>query len=260
MSIKGITKNISQSLLIDLIKTGCLYVLSLCGWDIIVKIAVKAFVIDETLSRPLWIFLSFLSILIITCIIKKKHRFMPYFPKMNCDYKLLRKEITHEYQSLEKILHTRSYKIKALKDGVAAFRIKFHWTGGDYHIYCSDKKYTLVEIGTTNLYNFYEVILPATLKKGEIAEIEIKWDLDNSAHRAIPFFSTTIEEPTEELVMNIILPPVLGVKEVCTEMSSTLGAQLPLDITTVQLDKHGEYKWVVKKPQLLYVYQIKWFH
>ena len=185
---------------------------------------------------------------------------MPHFPKINCDYKLLRKEIIHEYQSLEKVLHTRTYRIKALKNGVGNFRIKFHWTGGNYHIYCPDKKYTLVEIGTTNLYNFYEVIFPAPLKKGEITEIEVKWDLDNSAHRAIPFFSTTIEEPTEELVMDIILPPVLGIKEICTETNSTLGAQMPLDTTTVELDKHGEYKWVIRKPQLLYVYQIKWFH
>ena len=89
-------------------------------------------------------------------------------------------------------------------------------------------------------------------------DTELIWDLEDTAAKAVPFFSATIEEPTDYLKLNLSLPCDIAVREVTCEVSSGIGAKKPFSSKTIPLDRNGKATWEIRKPKLLYHYEMKW--
>jgi len=186
-------------------------------------------------------------------------RFHPIFPRLDFDFQIVEKEITYEYKEKTHMVYRKRVLVKALKNSLDVYHDKYLWTGsGNVNIISTIKEHQFRETIKKNVWQFYEVRFQKTLAKKESMETEIVWDLEDPTMKAVPFFSATIEEPTDLLKLNLSLPPELGVKEVTCEVSSGIGAKKPFSSKTIQLDRNGKTTWEIRKPKLLYHHEIKW--
>jgi hypothetical protein len=94
-------------------------------------------------------------------------------------------------------------------------------------------------------------------REDEEIETEIVWNLEDPQSMAVPFFSATIDEPTDLLKMRLSLPPILGVREATGEVCS-VATKKASSSKTLQFDRNGILTWEVKNPLLLHYYEIKW--
>ena len=186
-------------------------------------------------------------------------RFHPTFPRIDFDFQILEKEIYYEYRNKTHMMYRKRVSVKALKNGLDTYHDKYQWTGnGNVKISSAIKEQQFRKTIKKNVWQFYEIRFQKTLAKKESIETEIVWDLEDVNREAVPFFSATIEEPTDFLKLNLSLTPKLGVKEVTCEISSGIGAKKPFNSKTIPLDRNGRATWEIKKPKLLYHYEIKW--
>jgi len=202
------------------------------------------------LSGGLWMFLV---------LYYKLHRYRPKFPAINFDYRLLEKELTYEYQDKTHMVYKKRNMLKALKNNLDGYHDKYRWTGkGTVETKSAIKEHLFRESQQKCIWQFYEINFQKFLKKGETIETELLWDLEDIEGRAVPFFSATIEEPTDCLKFNLSLNPELGVKEAICEVSFSIGAKKPLQTKTVLLDRNGYAEWIINNPKLLHHYEMRW--
>jgi hypothetical protein len=245
----------SQKLLISYI----LHILSsLGGFLLSTFTAVKVSEILELTSFQKIIVISAvicLSIALIIYIFRLKYKKnTPQFEAINSDFEVLEKEFTHEYLEREKIKHIRKWTLKAQRNGLTSFSDKYFWTGGAHTVRLTNDDYKYVPLGDRNLYNIYACYFDRTLKKGEIVEVEVEWEL-NGPHKC--FFSTSIEEPTEKLIMNIIFPREWNISKAVIDVAAIQGPKIPSSQKNVTLN-NGAYKWDIHKPKLAHCYEVKW--
>jgi len=209
------------------------------------------------LEIVLMISLSVIIIFAISYVIYRgKNKKLPIYNPVDCDFIMLREERVHKWLNQTDYIHKRRYTLKALRNGLTEYIDKFQWTGNEYVLIGGGSEYTLEEDkNTKNVFNLYHFKFNHSLKKGDIIEVEATWKAKGPAK---PFFSTTIEEPTEILVMSVMLYPESEIKEVYCEMESYKGAKCPSENHRVKLNSDGEYVWQVNNPKLLHHYEINW--
>ena len=174
------------------------------------------------------------------------------------EFEILEKEIVHEYTSLDKLIHRRRFRILALKDDLDCYYDKFFWSGDDFTMRTDIPGHQVALSGKISLYDMYEYRFGKKLQKNEEIDLEVVWELNNSSQKAIPFFSTTIEEPTKVLIMILKIPPSSGIKKVVCYTSGTVGAKKPFESEELSRDSNGDYSWKIQNPKLLYSYEINW--
>ena len=184
------------------------------------------------------------------------NRKQPYYNPITCDFHIIKEERVHEWINKDDYVHTRRYTLKPLRDGLTEYVDKFVWTGSSYKLSGGVGDYTVEEDARPkNVYTVYHFKFDMPLKKGETIDVEAKWEAKGPAK---PFFSTTIEEPTDLLVMKVMLFPESGIKKVNCEVETHKGAKCPDEREKRDLDSNGEYVWEVPKPKILHHYEINW--
>lgn len=190
---------------------------------------------------------------------QKFSRFRPTFPRLDFDFQILEKEVSYEYVDKTHMIYRKKNFLRALKNNLDTYHDKYHWTGsGKVKIKSEIKEQQFIETIRKNVWQFYEIRFQKTLKKGEEIETEVIWELEDVAGKAVPFFSATIEEPTDALILNLCLSPGLGVKEAVCEISSGIGAKKPFSSEILKLNRDGWVTWKIRKPKLLHHYEMKW--
>lgn len=111
-----------------------------------------------------------------------------------------------------------------------------------------------------NVWQCYEIRLERTLTKGDEIDTEVIFHMEDRDRKAVPFFSGTIEEPTDYLKLDLRLPPDLGITKVIIEVSTGIGASKPTRSEVLNLNNHGEVSFEVKRPILFYHYEMKWLY
>jgi hypothetical protein len=256
---ESLKKDFVRKALYDIVKIGLFLILAVSTS----LLASKALVLNVAAFAPFkwYLFGIFGSsgALIALLLYRRLNRFRPNFPRLDFDFQVLEKEISYEYLDKTHMVYKKRNRIKALKNGLDTYRVKYRWTGrGGIDIKSGIPEQQIVETVRKNVWQVYEIRLQRSLKKGDIIETEAIWDLEDQAGRAVPFFSATIEEPTDLLRFNLSLNPALSVREVTCETSSGIGAGKPFDSFIKPLDKHSEIKWEIHSPRLLYYYEMKW--
>lgn len=202
---------------------------------------------------------SCIGFLTVLYIYRKADRFRPDFPRLDFDYQVVEKDIYYEYTDRAHMTYRKKVRVKALKNGLDTFRDKYRWTGkGGVAVKSGVPEHQITETFLRSVWQVYEVRFGRTLKKGDMITTECIWELEDKEGMAVPFFSATIEEPTDLLRFNLCLNTSLGVREVICETSSGISSGKPLDTIVKQMDKHGEVTWEIRKPKLLYHYEMKW--
>lgn len=186
-------------------------------------------------------------------------RHLPMFPRIDSDFRVIRKELSYKYLDRTHMVYSKKVKLKALRNGLDEYHDRYAWSGsGKVELRSMVSSQRLVTGDKKNVWQLYVLKFPWTLKKGETIETEVNWDLEDTRNAAVPFASATVEEPTDCLVLSVSLPAALGVAEVTCEVSSGIGAKKPFSSELRKLDRHGEMIWEIRKPKLLYHYEIKW--
>lgn len=202
-------------------------------------------------SGGAWLFIS---------LFHRFYRNRPNFPALDLDFRTLEREITYEYKSRNHMHYKKRVFLQALKNNLDRYIDKYSWTGkGTVDVKSSIKEHLYKEGIKKNVWQFYEIIFQKTLKKGETIETELFWHLYDKESKAVPFLSSTITEQTDLLILKLILPPNLSVKEVILEISCGIDASYrPFKTETLLPYRNGRFKWIVKKPKILNYYEMRW--
>lgn len=244
-------------------------VIALCTWTLgitlaylLPKITAEFNSLINQIKWPLSIIIGLVFTIYFLQYYRNRSMFLPQFPKFNFNFIWHEYEITHKYINITHIVHTRRYKIEALKDGLTTFNERFFWTGGDenYSIKCLSKGHTLSFLQKENLFNHYAVSFGRTLRKGDIEEVIIEWQLHDPEKKAQPFISTPIKEPTLKLKLVVIFPELMNVQEIAKEISFPHGRKIPIYFKS-EIVENGIFKWESSKkskPKLFYHYEIRW--
>jgi hypothetical protein len=257
--IESLKEDFFKKALYDVAKVLFLLILSISVSLLASKILTLNVVVLQPFAWYLAAIFGSFGALICLFLYRRYYLHRPSFPSLDFDFQILEKDITYEYKDRTHMTYRRKYRIKALKNGLDTYRDKFRWTGrGDINIKSGIPEQHVIETVRKNVWQVYEIRLQRTLKKGDIIETEVVWELDDQASRAVPFFSTTIEEPTKLLRFNLSLPIDFGVREATREVSSGIGSGKPFQSDATPLNKHGEVVWEIKNPKLLYYYEIRW--
>jgi hypothetical protein len=210
-----------------------------------------------SLEICLFVLLSVIFIIIASYLIyRRMNRRLPIYNPVDCDFHMIREERVHKWLNENDFVHKRRYTLKSLRNGLTDYVDKFMWTGTEFNLSGGDGDYTIeIDKCSKNIFTVYHFKFNTPLKKGEIIELEATWKAKGPAK---PFFSTTIEEPTDILVMSIMLFPESGIREINCEMESYKGAKFPNEKQKQKLNSDGEFVWQVKNPKILHHYEINW--
>lgn len=205
----------------------------------------------------LMVIVSVLFIFIVTYFFYRiTNRNLPVYGPIDCDFRILREERIHRWVNENEYIHKRRYTLQAKRNGLTEYVDKFRWTGSGYTLSGGNDDYTVSEDSQLrNVFTVYRFKFSKPLKKRQIIRVEAQWLASGPAEH---FFSTTIEEPTDYLVMKVALYPGSKVKKVNCEVCPNIGAKLPKDIFSADLDSDGEFSWEVPKPKFLHHYEINW--
>jgi hypothetical protein len=241
-----------------IIITIIIHILTAIGGELIsVFAAIKIANILRLSATEKWLLITAISALVLAFIFymfrKRYAKNIPQFDATLPDFDVLEREFTHQYIEKEKIIHTRRYKVRALRNGLEIFYDKFFWTGGKSVYKTTKEGHRITPNGNRNLYEYYIYHFDRSLKKGDIIEMEVEWEL-YGPHKC--FMSTPIEEPTEKLIMTIIFPLEWNMKKIIRVSSGIQASKIPSE-SEVEL-KQGRDTWIIPEPKLFHHYEMKW--
>ncbi|NNV53872.1 hypothetical protein [Limnovirga soli] len=251
-SIKKYLKSIGDKIIVQTIWTIGVAIIG-----IVVTFLISTKLQFTTLDLILIVIIVLLLIGITSyAIYRRSNKSLPKFDVIDCNFRILREEKVHKWIDKDTYTHIRRYKLKALKGGLTNYTDKFQWSGSEYTLSGGNHKYKVIKLeDTKNLYNVYDFKFTTPLKKGGIIEVEARWVAKGPA---LPFFSTTIEEPTDLLIMTVMLFPESGITKINCDTESYKGAKIPILSDEKTLNSDGEYTWPIRDPKLLYHYEINW--
>lgn len=206
-------------------------------------------------------FILFLAVIITVYIILeiytrsyKKH---PTTPSVEADYEVIKRESSFTYgKDFSK--YELYLQIKSKINNLSRIQGKYTWSGsGTATLNCETKHCRLIMLTRKDSFIEYEVELRKSYKKGKITECNIVGNMPDPEHKFIPFFSTQITEETKELIINICIPPIYGVREIiCEEIAIVRNSNQNSEV--VLLDAEGKYQWRIPNPKLFYKYSVRW--
>lgn len=257
--MKGTRFRIFRETVLDILRFGFGFAFTTSVFAIIAQFLTGVLDVLEPIKWYLTALLVSISGLIFVILYQRYYRHRPTFPALNFDFKLIEKEISYEYKDKTHITYRKKCLLKSLRDNLDAYYDKYHWTGlGKIHVKSAVREHQYRETMKKNIWSCYEIRFQKSLKRGEEIETELIFDLEDVNNKAVPFMSATIEEPTDLLVMSVSFPDSLGLREATCETSSSIGARSPFISKTVPINRNGQVNWSIRKPKLLYHYEIRW--
>ena len=237
--------------------------LVICGTAVVVF-----FVTSSTAKRfsavegNIWA-IGFCGFVLLACLwLWLRHRFdrlQPRFPRVAAEFRILERRISYTFHSATTATYRRAYKLLALKSGLDRYVDRYRWTGdGVPHPESRNPDHKVKLAERKNLWQCFETIFHRQLSKKEEIEIDVEWNLDDPSGKAVPFFSVTIEEPTDLLIMELCLPLDIKITRVVCEHASHIGARHAYKSEDKTLDRDGKVVWTVERPQLLHYYEMRW--
>ncbi|BEH01717.1 hypothetical protein brsh051_09980 [Brooklawnia propionicigenes] len=185
-------------------------------------------------------------------------RFRPHYRRQHPPYRVLSKEVTYQYLSRTQMLYTKNIKIKTLRSGIDAFTDKYAWTGaGKMRVSSGLAEQSIVNLGVRNIWQIYQVHFGFNAPKGKEIQMAIRWELEDDLGRAQPFMSQTIDMPTNELKMRVIVPESFGVQTAIKKIRPNIDILDDIYTETMPV-RNGFAEWTVSRPKLFHCYELAW--
>jgi hypothetical protein len=187
---------------------------------------------------------------------------IPKFRNMDFQYKVLLKEYSYEYMSKTNMKFKKYIKIKSLVNNLDRLHDRFCWSGcGNITTRTLNKDFLYTPTVRRGVYQEYDILFDRKLKKGEILEVCVCFDMEDIYGTADPHMSTTISAPTDHLILRVIVPKQFGIEKAIAEVLPNSDYYNPFEtqmIDFVYNESYGEAKWEKYKPSLLHIYSMRW--
>ncbi|MBQ2802303.1 MAG: hypothetical protein IJF07_00175 [Lachnospiraceae bacterium] len=203
------------------------------------------------------IIITLIVIMIILELYSKNYKHRPTTPDVVGNYDVLKRVVAFTYGK-ECSQYEVDLTVKSNINGLNRIQGKYTWSGSEpATITCGTKHCRIIPLTRKDSFIEYEVELGKRYKKGDKVDCKIIGSMPDSKYTFIPFFSTRITEKTEELIINICIPPEYGVREIiCEEIAIVRNSNE--SSREELLNDDGRYQWVIKSPKLFYVYSVRW--
>lgn len=172
-------------------------------------------------------------------------------------YRFEKRNISIDYTDRARPIYKRKYQVTSTSDGLNRIVDSYAWTGDMVLDHTSTQGFAFREIGYNGLYTMFEVVFPNPLKRGQSAEFEAKWVLDNSSGKARPFLATTITHPTRTLGFELHLPRDGYEGSAYLKSSPHMQAETAHQTSTHHFND-GFLVVLVEHPQMYSYYELKW--
>jgi len=163
------------------------------------------------------------------------------------------KELTYVYYDETHMCCTRHFEIESRVHSMDVFTDRYRWSGtGPATLkLTSDGGHVIEKEYEREFWQYYDVRLSPPLKKHGTTTVESEIDCVDSGGTAKPFLSTTIEQPTERLVLRVILPSTLRPHTAIAQIYQHYTADAWIDFEELKVDpKTGEIRWDVPKDKI----------
>lgn len=196
------------------------------------------------------------SIVLVRLYYERKYHDAP--PKQQYDFEQVSRAISFEYKNIETVVYTKSIVLRAKRQGLCSYVDKYRWTGNSDPIISSCVNGQSIHLTQKkNVWQLYQIDFDRQLNKGESVETKLVFTMKEPNHPFTPFISTTIEEPTRFLSLELKIPPKFGVTHVICEIASCMGARVSIHTKTIQLSIDGVAHWE-EIPKMHQSYEMKW--
>ncbi len=193
-------------------------------------------------------------------IYKKYNPIYNIYTKTDFKYIFLQKEYYYEYIDVHHIIYQKYIKLKVICDSIDRYYDKYNWTGNEKPktITSANKDHTIVLTTKRDSFQQFEVHFDRNYKKGEIIELLLTFELEDSENKANPVISTTIVEPTKHLKLKIKISKDYRETLAHAEVFPVIDSRISLEKTDMFFDNNGVVQWDIKDPPMLLVYSLRW--
>jgi len=208
---------------------------------------------------PLLALAIVLSFIIGIFIYERMTRNLPRFDRVNSDVRILEKTISYDYRKSDKIIYRRQYRLKILRNGVDKFTDRYRWSGsGNVDPKSAKPEHTIHHLPEEHFFRFFEIRFNHPFKRKSIVEADVIWELADPLGISHPVISATIYEPTDKLIMQVILPPTGEIPKAAHTSAPEIGAIINVETWEAAFSNGNAEIWPIDKPRLLHYYEVRW--
>ena len=186
-------------------------------------------------------------------------RNLPRFDRVNADVRILKKTISYDYRSPTQIIYRRQYSLKILRNGVDKFTDRYRWSGkSEIEPKSVKPEHSIHHLAEEHFFRFFEIRFNHAYNRKATVEADVIWDLSDPEGISHPVISATIYEPTDELVMHVILPPKGEIPTATHTIAPEIGAKINAETWEAPFSNNNVEIWPLQKPRLLHYYELRW--
>lgn len=177
--------------------------------------------------------------------------------------RLMLKEIVYQFHSDGTTSTQRKrFVVEALTDGLKSFPDRYAWTArnGTCTILSRTPGFTISNQHKEEFWDYFDVNFPHPLKRGEIVDFTVEWQLNDPDSSAVPFLSTMIDFPTDRLLMTVLIPVAFMPKDVQGHEFANYIHTLPTKTVPLTWNPASHsISYQVDHPRLEGKYLIRWY-
>ena len=180
------------------------------------------------------------------------------------DIKYHTMDISFVYMSKDDIQTMRNIELEVTGEPINHIEKEIIWTGSSYVSTSLENTNSgfSIEDSTRRLSPYkYRVLFNRNIMKGERVAYSVKTVVSDTNEEMQPFFSHTVKNPTEKLVLTIKFP----VNKIdCVEMQEyrdsgrEIKVENSIQLTKQSMDNFDIYTYTIDNPKLLHTYCIQW--
>ena len=183
----------------------------------------------------------------------------PIFAPLDSNFRFRGIEIELKYLTPDTMQYTKTKRLTALKNNIGSFYDQFHWTGdADLELRCADPNHRLGDRPPKNVWRRYEIDFQRLLKENDQEDITVIWDLSDKKGNFVPFISTPIDHPTEQVELQLDASAIAGrIGKVFVEVLPLMGGGDPVETHELS-GRDGVFRFEAENPRLLHTYEMRW--
>lgn len=183
------------------------------------------------------------------------------------NYKVLKKTITYERLSDDRVNYKRTLQIKSFANRLESISDKYIWTGSAEGAIvikpdkdASGKKEVKKISPKTKIgiWNYFTVEFCNHMIKGDTRTLAYKWPTFSHCKDSSPFISASTDELTKSLIMRLTLGKEYANQEIICEEFRAIESDYQISSVVHHLDEHGSFEWNVPRVKRFRHYRMRW--
>lgn len=183
-------------------------------------------------------------------------------PPWEDDVEILLKEIIYEYaRDSQTMWQRKRMQMQVFRNGMTHFTDRYRWSGnGKCFVQSLTSGYTIANEHKENDWNYFDVLFSRPVRRGEVVDFTIEWELFDEKKLAVPFLSTMIDRDTNHLLLQVILPRELAPKSAYCHEFADYADTLPIATQEIHCSPTTRIlSYDILHPKKNHKYLIRWY-